>query len=202
MSHKPVEPIPIQNPLAKTLILGTATGLGLGYGPVAPGTFGSLLGIPLGLWLLQYPTWMALVICGILLIPFSLVSNRAGFHFGNRDSGKIVIDEVLGQALTLLGMKSIVLELKPALAAQEVGVILESANFSGFFDLLGLISHNTSALVYILCGFAFFRALDITKPFPARRFDRQGNGFGVMMDDVVAGLYGAIILRALIKIFG
>jgi phosphatidylglycerophosphatase A len=52
---KAIAPSPIKNPVARTAVLGLSTGLGLGYAPVAPGTFGSLLGIPLGLLLLQYP---------------------------------------------------------------------------------------------------------------------------------------------------
>jgi phosphatidylglycerophosphatase A len=47
-----------------------------------------------------------------------------------------------------------------------------------------------------LLGFVFFRLFDITKPPPASWFDRRmKNGFGVVMDDVLAGLYGALALR-------
>jgi phosphatidylglycerophosphatase A len=47
-----------------------------------------------------------------------------------------------------------------------------------------------------LLGFLFFRLFDIVKLPPARWFDRQiKNGYGVVLDDVVAGIYGALALR-------
>jgi phosphatidylglycerophosphatase A len=50
-----------------------------------------------------------------------------------------------------------------------------------------------------LLGFGLFRLFDIVKPPPARFFDRRWkNGLGVVMDDVIAGLYGAIVLRLLL----
>lgn len=52
-------------------------------------------------------------------------------------------------------------------------------------------------------GFFLFRLFDISKVFPASWFDqRMKNGFGVVMDDVVAGLYGAIVLRAILFFTG
>lgn len=47
-------------------------------------------------------------------------------------------------------------------------------------------------------GFFFFRLFDIIKPPPARRLERFSNGFGIMLDDVAAGLYGQIALRLLL----
>ena len=166
---KTVTPQPIQNPIAKVLVLGSATGLGLGLLPVAPGTWGSLLGIPFGLWLLTFTPYWAILICLAFFIPAVWVSDRAGLHYGHRDSGKIVIDEVLGQGITLLGCY----------------------HFMGQSNL----SSTQIPWAAILLAFGLFRLLDIVKPFPARTMDRQANGLGVMADDVVAGLYGAILVR-------
>ena len=47
----------------------------------------------------------------------------------------------------------------------------------------------------ILLGFLLFRALDVTKPFPARRLERLHGGFGVMADDAMAAIYAHILLR-------
>ena len=55
-------------------------------------------------------------------------------------------------------------------------------------------------LIVILAAFIIFRFLDIIKPFPARRFDNMNGGLGIMMDDVVAGIYTNIIVRLLILI--
>ena len=49
----------------------------------------------------------------------------------------------------------------------------------------------------IVAGFFLFRLLDIVKPAPARQFERLPGGFGIMMDDVMAGIYGNLALRLL-----
>jgi phosphatidylglycerophosphatase A len=49
-----------------------------------------------------------------------------------------------------------------------------------------------------LLGFFLFRAFDIVKPFPARQCERLHGGLGIMADDVVAGLYGNLVLRVAI----
>jgi phosphatidylglycerophosphatase A len=45
-----------------------------------------------------------------------------------------------------------------------------------------------------LAGFVLFRLMDVMKPWPASAFDRVKNGFGVVMDDVVAGVFAALAL--------
>jgi CDP-diacylglycerol--glycerol-3-phosphate 3-phosphatidyltransferase len=47
----------------------------------------------------------------------------------------------------------------------------------------------------VLAAFFIFRIFDIIKPFPAKKFDRMHGGFGIMMDDVIAGIYANIILQ-------
>ena len=51
-----------------------------------------------------------------------------------------------------------------------------------------------------IAGFAFFlfRLLDIVKPFPARRFDNRKGGVGIMLDDVISGIYTNIVLQILV----
>jgi phosphatidylglycerophosphatase A len=51
--------------------------------------------------------------------------------------------------------------------------------------------------LFVLLGFFVFRFFDILKPYPIRRLDNNPNlkGFGVMIDDVVAGVYGNIVLQ-------
>lgn len=55
-------------------------------------------------------------------------------------------------------------------------------------------------LMVSLTAFVFFRAYDIVKPFPARKFDRRRGGLGIMLDDVVAGFYANISVHILIWI--
>ena len=51
--------------------------------------------------------------------------------------------------------------------------------------------------IWLLAGFFLFRAFDIVKPFPARRAERLPGGWGIMLDDVIAGLYALIVLVVL-----
>jgi len=50
-------------------------------------------------------------------------------------------------------------------------------------------------IIIISAAFFIFRFFDIIKPFPARRFDAMHGGLGIMMDDVVAGIYANIVLQ-------
>lgn len=50
------------------------------------------------------------------------------------------------------------------------------------------------------CAFLLFRILDIVKPFPARKFDSVLGGMGIMMDDVIAGIYTNLLLQLLITL--
>ncbi|HUD70883.1 MAG TPA: phosphatidylglycerophosphatase A, partial [Dongiaceae bacterium] len=50
----------------------------------------------------------------------------------------------------------------------------------------------------VAAGFVLFRIMDILKPFPARRLEALPGGFGIVVDDLFAGLYAAILLRALL----
>jgi len=62
----------------------------------------------------------------------------------------------------------------------------------GMWMSLMLLPFSTPLAVL---GFFIFRVLDIVKPFPAKRFEQQKGGFGIMMDDVVAGVYTNLILH-------
>lgn len=139
-------------------ILFLSSNAGLGYAPVAPGTFGTLAGIPCFYLLAAFPWHLWLLTWTALLFLSFWVAGAAGRHYGVVDDGRIVIDELIGYLATVAFLP-----------------------FSW-----------TSAVL----GFLLFRLFDITKPPPARWFDRKlKNGFGVVLDDVVAGVYAALVLR-------
>jgi phosphatidylglycerophosphatase A len=142
-------------------VLFFSSNAGLGYAPFAPGTVGTLAGIPLFFVLAPLsPLPFAAVWLVLLLFSF-WIAHRAGQIYGVVDDRRIVIDELLGYLLTV-----------------------------AFLPFTW-----TTALL----GFAFFRLFDIIKPPPASWFDRRvKNGIGVVMDDVVAGIYGAMALRFLL----
>ena len=88
-------------------------------------------------------------------------------EFDNKDPRQIVIDEVLGQTMPLIFL-----------------VYLSSKNVI-----------NIPIEIYYLLSFILFRFFDIVKPFPVSYFDKQHkNFFGIIMDDIVAGLYTMLII--------
>lgn len=139
-----------------------ATWGGSGYAPFASGTFGTLAAIPLYLLLAGLPLPLYLVTLTAFFFLASWVSGKAEILFNEKDSGKIVIDEVTGFLVTMIAIP---------------------------FDWR-----------YIVAGFFLFRLFDIVKPPPAGWFDRQlKNGYGVVLDDVAAGIYAWICLLLLTR---
>jgi phosphatidylglycerophosphatase A len=140
------------------LILFFSSNAGLGYFPVAPGTFGTLAGIPCFYLMARLPAGLyALTWVALLLLAF-WAADGAGRIYGVVDDGRIVIDELVGYLVTVAFLP---------------------------------FSWPTALL-----GFVLFRGFDIFKIPPASWIDRHWkNGIGVVLDDVVAGLYGALALR-------
>ena len=159
------------------LILGTwehlvAFGFGAGLAKQAPGTVGTLWGIPLWLALCWLPP-LGYGIAVAALTGFGIwVCGRSATLLGIHDSPGIVFDEIVGFLVTAA----------PLLPA------------------LGLVTDWFS--LWLLVAFAAFRAFDVFKPWPIRRLDEAVHGgFGIMLDDLVAGLYGAAVLLLLTFIF-
>lgn len=142
-------------------ILFLSSNAGLGYAPVASGTFGTLAGIPAFYLLSGFPPLLYLLTWLALLFLSFWAAGAAGKIYGVVDDGRIVIDELVGYLVTVAFLP---------------------------------FSWSTALL-----GFLLFRVFDILKPPPASWFDQKlKNGYGVVLDDVVAGLYGAIALRLLL----
>jgi len=151
-----------------------ATVFGLGYIPVAPGTWGSVVGAIFywglsgyirALGLIIFPAYFQLtassahfvMAAGLTAIAIAVAgvwsSQRTAKSAGVKDPQFVVIDEVSGQFLTYL-------------------IALSPANWK-----------------YLLLGFILFRAFDIWKPFPARQAESLPGGWGIMADDWIAGVY-------------
>jgi phosphatidylglycerophosphatase A len=136
-----------------------ATFLGCGYSPFAPGTAGSLVAILLA-WPLSrigFGRIHFLILSFALLYPAVRASSIVASLSARKDPQIIVIDEVLGQWLTLAGALR--------------------------FDFL------TFAL-----AFGLFRLFDIWKPPPIRLIEQIPGGAGIVLDDMMAGAYGALVL--------
>jgi phosphatidylglycerophosphatase A len=145
-----------------------AFGFGSGLAPKAPGTVGTLLGLPL-FWLIaatvpDLPNRIILLVAAFLFGVWACA--RTGRALGVADHGGIVWDEIVAFALVLLFI--------PALPFTPAGWL------------------------WIALAFALFRLFDILKPWPISLADaRLKNGFGVMFDDLLAAGYAIAALKGL-----
>jgi phosphatidylglycerophosphatase A len=131
-----------------------------GYAPIAPGTFGSLVGVAVCLLISGWSLYAQLAAALAITAVGMWASSVAARHFDRSDPSQVVVDEVAGQVVTLVGLG---------------------------------ISWPT-----VVLGFLLFRALDIIKPWPANRLERLHGGRGIMADDLMAALYGHVLLRGAI----
>lgn len=88
----------------KTIIKLAASGLYLGYSPVASGTVGSLLGVLIYLQLREFPVIFIFAVVHLFMLGF-FVCGKAEEAFGKKDSSKIVIDEIASMCLVYLFIK-------------------------------------------------------------------------------------------------
>lgn len=154
----------------------------VGYIPLAPGTFGSAIGVFIYLlfrfieakasfYFLQN-NWQEAQITAwihaanlILILLFCLLgiwaSGRAAKIFRDKDPQKIVVDEVMGQLIVFLFVP---------------------------FDISWKL---------VLAGFLLFRLFDIWKPYPINSLENLPSGIGVCADDILAGVYGGVSLALL-----
>jgi phosphatidylglycerophosphatase A len=95
-----VDPIPNPQSPIPVFPLAIATVFGVGYAPVAPGTFGSAAGLLL--WWILPPSAMTHIVAIVALFAAGSWSGTvAERHFGRTDPGQVVIDEVMGMLITL-----------------------------------------------------------------------------------------------------
>ncbi len=135
-----------------------ATGFGVGYSPIAPGTLGTLIAIPVFYFLSIIPSPLyEITLVGFFFLSVWISENAEAF-FRKKDDPRIVIDEIIGFLIAMLWLPK--------------------------------------TTRFIIIGFFLFRFFDIFKPFPIRRLEtRLKGGYGVVMDDVLAGVYANIVLH-------
>jgi phosphatidylglycerophosphatase A len=141
-----------------------ATGFGVGYSPIAPGTLGTLVAIPIYYFLSEiHSPLYEITLVGFFFLSVWITENAERF-FGKKDDQRIVIDEIMGFLITMLWVPK--------------------------------------TLPFITMGFFLFRFFDILKPFPIRRMEKKlKGGFGVVLDDVMAGVYANIILHLIVRFY-
>lgn len=87
--------------MQRKIVKYLACGLGLGLIPVAPGTFGTLLGIPFAFYLHRYGFFSYMLVTLLFTVFAVMIAELAGPIFDESDSPKIVIDEVAGFLVTM-----------------------------------------------------------------------------------------------------
>ena len=146
------------------------TFFGIGKIKKIPGTFASLFTTLLLFFLIHILNFSPNIILVIIILIFFISLFAVKIYIkdlSNKDPKEVVIDEVIGQSIPLY---------------------------------LYEVSHNIEkdsidALKFYLIIFILFRFFDIIKPFPVNYFDKNfKNSFGVIMDDVCAGLYVVLVL--------
>ena len=161
------------------------TTCGVGYLPLAPGTYGSAVGVLIYLlfgwlenniaanfgangWTVSQITAWIHVFNLALFLPFCLLgiwaANRATVLFKNKDPQQAVVDEVIGQLIVFLFIP---------------------------FD---------AHWYFVLSGFLLFRLFDIWKPYPIDSLQNLPAGIGVCADDILAGVYGGTCLSIIYAI--
>ncbi len=185
VTHAFIERAPRRRRARDYIALAVAT-CGVGFIPIAPGTWGSAVGV--GIYV--FVQWASIeVFAGatargmalppleafrmtfelLMIIAITLAgtwaATRSEALLGRKDPGVVVVDEVAGQLITFLFVPR-------AMGAWA-----------------------------LLAGFLAFRVFDIWKPYPIRRLEALESGLGIMADDVLAGVYAATVMSLLTSIY-
>ncbi|HMN41652.1 MAG TPA: phosphatidylglycerophosphatase A [Phycisphaerales bacterium] len=172
----PSEPL---SPVGRTLV----TTFGLGHLRPASGTWGSMPTVVIAACLLVCGArpcgdglWPSVIYHGVLLavlVVFSwacvMYGDGAEVYFGKKDPGSVVADETAGQAIALFAL--------PAAATATPG----------------------RALISLGLAFLAFRLCDIVKAWPARGWQRYPGGWGILIDDLVAGVQALVIVQVAVR---
>ena len=132
----------------------------IGYLPLAPGTWGSL--VALLIWYIIIGHISSIALIALIIIIFALgvyTSSIIEIDLVKKDPSIVVIDEWVGQWIALMFLPK--------------------------------------SIVWGIVAFALFRLFDIWKPYPINKLDNIKGGIGVMLDDVLAGIYALIGVQLL-----
>jgi len=156
-----------------------ASCFGLGWLPIAPGTWGSLP--PVVVFAVLAHLDVSAGVVAAVMAAFVIAASVACIACvpavaalaGKTDPGEIGVDEVAGQALVFL-----------------IAVWLLPADLS-----------LKQCCLVAATGFLLFRVLDITKPWPIRKLEALPEGWGVLADDLLAGVFAAVLLAIVVKLW-
>ena len=136
---------------------------GIGLIPFAPGTFGSIFAWVFFVIIAHFINIINMIILIIFVVFFAIwVCEKASSNLLEKDHKSIVIDELAGMWVALV-------------------------------PVLYVTSDQNERIFYACLAFIFFRFFDILKPYPISYFDKKyKNGFGIVLDDIIAGIFAGI----------
>ena len=167
------------------------TMFGIGYFKNTPGTLASFVTCIIyfliymssfSLFLLFYnPEYVVWFLIIITISSINLINDRSFRHkfaklFKKNDPKEIVIDEFIGQSI-------------PIIAYSYLSFFKVGPSFDTFF----IFFKGLPFIGWLITSFILFRFFDILKPFPINIIDKKmKNGLGIMLDDIIAGIYSTI----------
>lgn len=142
-----------------------AFGFGSGLLPKAPGTWGTIVAVPIWYFLAQLSLTHYLIATLVLTVFGIWLCGASSKKLGVHDHGGIVWDEICGYLVTMIALPV--------------------------------------TWYWALAGFVLFRFFDIIKPWPIKWLDKKiKGGFGIMVDDIIAGAFAAVILQVALYLSG
>ena len=148
----------------------------VGFIRFAPGTFGSLVGVLIGLLVQKFSGFPGLLLLITSLFVAGWISSKIYLanNIGKKDPQEVVIDEVVGQLVS----------------------------YTPISFYIWLNSESTDSQLHLWpLAFVLFRMFDIWKPWPISWADKLDSALGIMLDDLLAGLYSAILISLWLVIF-
>ena len=190
-NHKPdirkSNPCPPCPPTAKVwekCIYWLGVGLGSGLPKRAAGTWGTVGGLIVAMPMLMLGFWGFLAITIVGCLVGSYICGKTSDLMGVHDDPHIVWDEWVGMWTSLL----------------PTAWIMNEFLKSGSPDKIGWQYIHPSLLFLFIIPFVLFRFFDIVKPFPIKWVDKNvSGGFGILIDDVLAGVMAGSIMMILLE---
>ena len=158
--------------MIKRLNILILTMFGIGNSKFAPGTVASFVTCIVYIWFYNSHVNIFFLIFGVFFIFFVSIYSIDSFKnsFSEIDAKEIVIDEFIGQSIPILTIYN----------------FIEKNNLNHF-------------IFFTFISFILFRIFDILKPYPIKQIDQKmKNGFGVILDDVIAGVYSVALIMIII----
>lgn len=159
-----------KNTFSDKLIKFLATGFGTGYSPIFPGAVGAGLGFLFSWFLFLLPNYLRVIVSLLFLDMSFIIAEQAEIFFKKTDPHEIIIDEIAGVITASLFLPR-----------------------AGWFLFFGI-----KIPIYLFWAFLLFGLFDKIKPFPANKIHQAAQKYGVILDDLVSGVYSGLIVILLL----